>query len=73
MKDPAKSLSLIVVGLGCLYFAWLFSATGIFVAGRSHVAVTAADDPDRFSFGVAVTALIGAASLVGGLVTSWCR
>jgi hypothetical protein len=71
MKDPAKSLSLIVVGLGCLYFAWLFSATGIFVAGRSHVAVTAADDPDRF--GVAVTALIGAASLVGGLVMSWRR
>lgn len=68
MKDPEKSLSLLVAGLGFLYFAWVFSATGIFVAGRSPVAVTAADDPARFSAGIAVTIAIGAASLVAALV-----
>lgn len=73
MKNVEKSFALLVGGLTCLYFAWLFSATGIFVAGRSHVAVTAADEPDRFAFGVAATVALGAVSLIGGLVTTLRR
>jgi hypothetical protein len=69
VPEAMKSLSLIAGGLGCLYFAWLFSTTGIFVAGRSHVAMTAADNPTRFSFGVIVTTLVGVVSLLAGVVT----
>jgi hypothetical protein len=71
MRDPEKSLSLIVAGLGFLYFGWLYSATGIFVS-RSR-AVTAAEDPDRFSFGVGIVVLLGAFSLVAGVVTALRR
>lgn len=73
MTDPEKSLSLIVAGLALLYFAWLYSATGIFVVNRSHVAVTASEDPERFSIGVATTVIVGLGSLAGGLFTTLRR
>jgi hypothetical protein len=67
MKDREKSLTLIAAGLGFIYFGWLYSTTGIFVS-RGH-AVTTAEDPDRFSFGVALIVLVGGVSLAAGLVT----
>jgi hypothetical protein len=65
MKDREKSLTLIAAGLGFLYFGWLYSTTGIFVS-RGH-AVTATEDPDRFSFSIAFLVLIGAVSLAAGV------
>jgi hypothetical protein len=67
LKDREKSLALIAAGLGFLYFGWLYSTTGIFVSRR--YAVVAAEDPDRFSFGVALLVLVGAVSLAAGAVT----
>jgi hypothetical protein len=69
MRDPAKSFALIVAGLGFLYFGWVYSATGIFVANRGRHAVTAAEDPDRFALGVGMVFVVGVASLVAGLLT----
>ena len=67
MKDPEKTFALLAAGCGFLYFAWLYSATGIFVSrGR---AMTAAEDPERFSYLVGVVFVVGVASLVAGLVT----
>jgi hypothetical protein len=66
MKDREKSVSLIVAGLGFLYFGWLYSTTGIFVS-RGHTA-TAADNPERFSFSVALVVLAGAVSLAAGVL-----
>jgi hypothetical protein len=65
--DRGTSLTLIAVGLGFLYFAWLFSATGIFVANRGQV-LTAAENPSQFSFALGVVLVLGAASLIGGLL-----
>ena len=67
MIDRGTSLTLIAVGLGFLYFAWLFSATGIFVANRGQV-LTAAENPNQFSFALGVVLVLGAASLIGGLL-----
>lgn len=71
--DRGTSFTLIALGLGFLYFAWLFSATGIFVANRGQM-VTAADNPRQFSFALGVVLVIGAASLIGGvLAVLWRR
>lgn len=67
MKDREKSLALVAAGIGFLYFGWLYSTTGIFVS-RGHV-VSAAEDPDRVSFGVALFVLVGAVSLAAAVVT----
>jgi hypothetical protein len=67
VRNPEKSFALLATGLGFVYFAWLYSATGIFVSrGR---AVTAAEDPERFSYLVGVAFIVGLASLVAGLIT----
>ena len=68
MKTVQKPVALIAAGLGFLYFAHVFSATGIFVAGRSRVAVSAASDPDGFALRVGLTAAIGAASVLAGAI-----
>ena len=67
MKDPEKSLTLIVAGLGFLSFGWLYSTTGIFVSRWR--AVTAVEDPDRFSSGVGMVFLFGVLSLAAGVIT----
>ena len=67
MRDPEKSLALLVAGLSFLYFGWLYSATGIFTS-RGQV-VTAAEDPDRFSALIGIVFVVGVASLVAGLIT----
>lgn len=69
MKDPGKSFTLVVAGLGFLYFAWLFSATGIFTANRGRFAVTKSEDPEQFSFAVGLVVMFGVVSLVAGFVT----
>jgi hypothetical protein len=72
-KDPEKSVTLIVVGLGFLYFGWLFSATGIVTGRRGDFAVVASEDPERFSYAVGVVFVLGLASLVAGCVTMFRR
>ena len=44
-KTGTKSLALLALGAGFLYFAWVYSATGIFTARRGNYAITAAEDP----------------------------
>lgn len=68
MKDPAKSVALVVAGLGFLYFGWLFATTGIYADPRGR-AFTSAEDPDRFSYSVGVVVLAGAASVAAGLIS----
>lgn len=72
MIDRGTSLTLIAVGLGFLYFAWLFFTTGILV--NRGQALTAAENPTQFSFALAVVVVLGAASVIGGLVAlAWPR
>jgi hypothetical protein len=68
MKSPEKVVALIATGAGFLYFASVYSATGIFTGRRGDVAVTAADDPERFSFAVGMVLALGVASLLAGLL-----
>jgi hypothetical protein len=69
VKDPGKSLALIAAGLGFLYFGWLFFTTGIFAGRRGRVVIMASEDPERFSYVLAVVIVLGIASLVAGIVT----
>lgn len=68
MKDIEKNLALAATGLGFLYFGWLFSTSGILTANRGRYVVTAAEDPDRFSFSLGLVVVLGIASLIAGMV-----
>ena len=68
MRDPAKAVGLLATGAGFLYFACVYSATGIFTGRRGDLAVTASEDPERFSYAVGMVLALGVASLVVGLL-----
>ena len=71
--DVAAPLALAATGLGVLYFAWLFSATGIYSGRRGRTAVLAAEAPEQFAVLIAVMVVVGAASLVTAIVMVFRR
>jgi hypothetical protein len=72
-RDLAATLGLAATGLGFLYFAWLFSATGIYSGRRGRTAVLAAEAPEQFALVIAVMVFVGAASLVSAIVMVFRR
>jgi hypothetical protein len=67
MKEIEKRLALIASGFFFLYFGWLFWTTGILTANRGRYVVTAAEEPERFSYSVGLVVVLGIVSLIGGM------
>ncbi|HJR17612.1 MAG TPA: hypothetical protein VJ808_12215 [Gemmatimonadales bacterium] len=71
VKNPAP-LAAIFAGIGMIYFVIVSRVMGIFTwrSGWESHAVTAANEPRRFSFAVTLTLIVGSAFIIWGLYKS---